>query len=235
MHSSLLILLSIISLIPLDYANAAVLLQGPGLLLANYTTCSSTIYDDNALADLLEMENSNQSVRIGNDFAYFVDLACDSDYAFAVYEQCSGLGNTTAECISSLVARNIPKTRHLTRTTEFLQKRNAYFCKDDNCDDTIDANEFGICPSGYTRRVISAPGYSNGIICSKICIASQKAQCLEGACKTRLQECHTYPASTAMCGDALVKYRVNGVSSITINESIYNRFLFPPIRKWESL
>lgn len=108
-----------------------------------------------------------------------------------------------------------------------LGKRNAVFCKDASaeCDNTIDANALK-CPTGYRNQQVQVSGSLPGNICSKPCTQDQLDECLSSVCQSRRQECSgSYSGYTALCGDALIKCRLDG--PVSMKESICNDNLIP--------
>ena len=189
------------------------------------TECTSNTYDDDSLATLLEMENSNEATRIGNTFHYPVELHCGGAYGAAVQYMCEDLKGTSI-CTQGI----FPGSRIMPRESK-LGKRTATYCRDytEKCFDTIEANEFGNCPDGYATVQVEAKGQPPGFYCTRECSQEKKDECLRNACDIRRKECQRYPGSRELCGDALLKCRLL-TGPVSMNEDICNDNIIIPIK-----
>ena len=203
---------------------AVVTFQGVLGALGDTTECTSTVFDDNELADLLALENSYVATRDRTTFHYPVDLTCGKDYATGIAVSCAGLGGRVT-CNQNL----LPRSRIMRQASQQLGKRGAFYCKDasQKCDNTVNANIFGNCPSGYTSEIFKVKGQVPGIFCSKPCTAAQLNECLGSVCEYRRRQCSMYPGSCSICGDALIKCRTLG--PVSMQESICNDDLIPKV------
>lgn len=204
-------------------ALTAVTFQGPLGLLGDTTECTSNTYDDDSLAALLELENSNEATRIGNTFHYPVELHCGGAYGAAVQYLCEDLDGTST-CTTGI----LPGSRIMPRESK-LGKRTATYCRDytEQCFDTIEANAFGNCPDGYAIYQVDAKGQLPGYYCTRECSQEKKDECLRNACNVRRKECQMYPDSRGLCGDALLKCRLL-TGPVSMNQDICTDDLITP-------
>jgi hypothetical protein len=215
--------LSLIVFSATGFINAAVTMYGPLGTSGDYLECSSSQFSDQQLADLMAIENSAQATRNDISFYYDVDLTCGQDYATAVAASCTGFG---ADPVCHENQNRVAQSRIGKRTVQSsLVRRTAYYCKDASeiCDDTIDANQLGNCPDGYTAQTFEVKGYQPGTFCTKPCTQQQLEECLVSVCTSRRKECAMYPGSRSMCGDALIKCRTMG--PVSMDQNICDHYL----------
>lgn len=197
---------SLLALWLLQPISAAVYFQGKLGALGDIAACTSEKYTSNELADLLELEFPKEVERFGDTFVFPTPMICGRDYATDLGYTCSTLDGTPS-CINSLLPVDSIQPR-----ANNLFKRTVDYCKDESqeCDNTEPANAFGVCPSGYKRVSVSAPGSVDGFLCTKPCTPEQVNECLSGVCNYLRKQCSLWPASTGICGDGLIKCRKLG-------------------------
>lgn len=121
---------------------------------------------------------------------------CGQDDAIGLGDMCFELSGAEATCSSSPQARTVRRASRLA-----LREDNAV--QYDYCDpytsicfNTINANEFGVCPSGYRSHKIEVDGHLPGVQCSKPCTEEH-----------RREQCAKFPANVSLCSDALMRCR----------------------------
>lgn len=196
-------------LIYAQLASAAVTIHGPQ---GDSMTFSSSTFVDADLAGLMALELGSDATLSGTTFSYVDDIACGDDASYAIEEVCLGLPDTAVDCTRSPLSRSRIVPRRSAAALG-LSKREYYYCTGAGvpgaCSDTIDANQGGGCPAGYERYTVQA-GIKQGVICQRACTEEQNKNCLEYACGYRRKQCSMYPASRPICGDALLKCRMDG-------------------------
>lgn len=198
---------SLLALWLLQPISAAVYFQGKMGPLGDIVTCTSEIYNDNDLAELLSYEFPEDVKRTGNTFFFPTPMTCGIDYATDLEYTCSTLDGTPS-CIKSL----LPPVDPILPRANNLFKRDVSYCRDydGTCDNTQPANSIAACPNGYTKQRVSAGGSVDGYLCSKPCTPEQLNECLSRVCAYRRKQCNLYPASIPICGDGLIKCRKLG-------------------------